>query len=57
MVDFKLREWNIQDAGTLAQAANNPKIAKNLRNVFPNPYTLVDAVWFINDCISHAGEK
>ena len=47
MVDFKLREWNIQDAGTLAQAANNPKIAKNLRNVFPNPYTLDDAVWFI----------
>ena len=57
MVDFKLREWNIQDARPLAQAANNPKIAKNLRNVFPNPYTLDDAVWFINDCISHAGEK
>ena len=55
MVDFKLREWNIQDARPLAQAANNPKIAKNLRNVFPNPYTLDDAVWFINDCISHAG--
>lgn len=54
MKDFKLRAWKTDDAESLAQAANNPNIAKNLRNVFPSPYTLEDAVWFINDSIANA---
>lgn len=46
-----LRPWRTEDAEDLAKAADNPKIAANLRNVFPSPYTLADANWFINDCI------
>lgn len=60
MVDFQLRSWKIEDAESVARAADNPKIAKNLRNVFPSPYSLEDAIWFIRDCISHeeeTGEK
>lgn len=51
-MNFLLRPWRTEDAEDLAKAADNPKIAANLRNVFPNPYTLADANWFINDCIS-----
>lgn len=40
----------------MAEAANNPKIAANLRNVFPNPYTLDDAKWYVNDCMEHEGK-
>lgn len=57
MTEFQLRAWEKEDAESIAQAADNPKIAKNLRNVFPSPYTLEDAVWFINDCIANAGKK
>ena len=52
MKEFKLRTWKTEDTKSLAQAANNPNIAKNLRNAFPNPYTSEDAVCFIKDCIS-----
>ena len=51
-MSFLLRPWRTEDAEDLAKAADNPKIAANLRNVFPSPYTLADANWFINDCIS-----
>lgn len=54
MNDFKLRAWETGDAKSLAQAADNPNIANNLRNTFPNPYTLEDAIWFINDSIANA---
>lgn len=57
MNDFKLRAWEPEDAESLAKAADNPKIANNLRNAFPNPYTVEDAVWFINDCIANAEKK
>ena len=56
-MDFLLRKWEKEDAKDIAKAANNLKIAENLRNVFPYPYALEDAVWFIDDCISHAGTK
>lgn len=51
-MNFLLRPWRTEDAEALVKAADNPKIAANLRNVFPSPYTLADANWFINDCIS-----
>lgn len=57
MKEFKLRAWKTEDAESLAQAANNPNIARNLRNAFPNPYTLEAAVWYINDSIANAGKK
>lgn len=56
MKEFKLREWREDDAESLAQAANNPNIAKYLRNTFPNPYKLEHAIWYINDCIKKAEE-
>lgn len=57
MKDFNLRTWRTEDAKDLAQAADNPGIARNLRNTFPSPYRLEDAVWFINDCISREGRS
>ena len=38
-----IRSHYLDDAPALATLANNPKIAKNLRNRFPNPYGLEDA--------------
>lgn len=57
MKEFRLRAWKTEDAESLAQAANNPGIARNLRNVFPNPYTLDNAIWYINDSIANEGKK
>ncbi len=54
MTDFTLRPWRTEDADALVRAANNPNIAKNLRNIFPHPYTLESARWFIGDCIASA---
>mgnify|MGYP001178302019 CR=1 FL=1 len=49
MQDFILREWQHDDIEAVTQAANNPNIAKNLRNTFPNPYTIEDAQWYKTD--------
>lgn len=57
MVDFELRQWKQEDAEAVAVAADNEKIAQNLRNAFPNPYTLEDAKWYVNDCIAHGEEN
>lgn len=57
MKDFILREWKHEDAEAVSQAADNPDIAKNLRNTFPSPYTVEDAEWYINDCISKEGKN
>ncbi len=40
---FILRPWSADDAEDLARYANNEKIAINLRDGFPHPYTLQDA--------------
>lgn len=57
MEKFLLRKWQYDDAEELAKAANNPNIANNLRNTFPNPYTIEDAKWFVGDCISKEGKN
>ena len=57
MKEFKLRAWKTEDTKSLAQSANNLNIAKNLRNAFPNPYTLESAIWYINDSIANVGKK
>lgn len=38
-----LTEWRESYADSLAEQANNPKIAQYLRDVFPSPYTKEDA--------------
>lgn len=56
-MEFTLRKWQSEDAMSFAKYANNPKIAANLRDVFPNPYTLADAQWFVEDCIAKEGAR
>lgn len=36
---IKLRPWNLGDIDSLTKYANNSKIANNLRDGFPHPYT------------------
>lgn len=45
---FCLRPFEPTDCNSLAFYANNKAIASNLRDVFPNPYTLQDAKDWIN---------
>jgi [ribosomal protein S5]-alanine N-acetyltransferase len=48
----KLRHLEKSDLEILTRYANNPKIAINLRDGFPYPYTLEDASSFFNMVIS-----
>lgn len=41
--DIILRPWSADDAEKLVPIANNSKIAENLRDGFPNPYSIDDA--------------
>jgi len=43
-----IRRWNPDDAEALVKYADNPKIAINLRDGFPSPYTMNDAVEFLS---------
>jgi ribosomal-protein-alanine N-acetyltransferase len=42
-----LRRWRLDDAASLVRHANNPNVAKHLRDRFPNPYTWSDAQGFL----------
>lgn len=42
-----VRVWQPGDAGALVRHANNPNIAKQLRDRFPHPYTRKDAQGFL----------
>lgn len=56
-MEFLLREWRVEDIDEIAEAADNPNIAKNLRNTFPNPYLRKDAKWYVEDCMSREGKN
>lgn len=43
-----LRTLTDEDAPALAQLANNKKVWDNVRDILPHPYTINDAVSFIN---------
>jgi [ribosomal protein S5]-alanine N-acetyltransferase len=43
-----LRPWSIRDAADLAGIADNKNIADNLRDGFPDPYSLKDAITWLN---------
>jgi RimJ/RimL family protein N-acetyltransferase len=45
--DIKVRSWHKGDLKALLRHANNPKIAANLRDQFPNPYTRRDGIEFL----------
>jgi RimJ/RimL family protein N-acetyltransferase len=40
---FTLRPWRLDDAESLVTHADNPRVAQNLGDAFPSPYTLADA--------------
>src|ERR1017187_7533881 len=46
--DLRVRLWRRNDLDALLRHANNPKIAANLRDQFPHPYTRRDAIDFLN---------
>ena len=46
--DLRVRPWRKDDLDALLRYANNPKIASNLRDQFPHPYTRRDANDYLN---------
>jgi ribosomal-protein-alanine N-acetyltransferase len=64
--DLRVRNWRKEDLDALLRYANNSKIASNLRDQFPHPYTRRDAIDYLNYAramdvptslaIEHAGE-
>jgi len=42
-----IREWRADDAADLARHANDTGVAANLRDAFPNPYTVDEANIFL----------
>ena len=42
-----LRPWRNADVASLVKYANNPNVARQLRDRFPHPYTTADARQFI----------
>ena len=38
-MDFQLRPWTMDDLDSLVKYGDNPNIAKNMTDLFPNPYT------------------
>jgi [ribosomal protein S5]-alanine N-acetyltransferase len=46
-MNFSLRPWDLNDLESLVQFANNIKIAKNMTDLFPHPYTVEKGREFI----------
>ena len=53
---IKLRPWRESDIPAVARYADNPRIAANLRDVFPSTYRPEDADWFVRDCMARDGQ-
>ncbi|MDO4270459.1 MAG: GNAT family protein [Eubacteriales bacterium] len=49
-MNFTLEKWNARFIDDIAACANNKKIAANLRDVFPYPYTRADAEGYVAMC-------
>lgn len=45
---LRLRPWHPEDKTDLLRHADNPRVAQNLSDVFPSPYTDVDADTWLN---------
>lgn len=50
---IQIRPWQKQDAQALASIANNRKIWNNVRDQLPNPYTVLDALQWMNHIKDH----
>lgn len=49
--ECRVRDWQIEDAPSIAKYANNRNIWMNLRDAFPHPYGIQDAETFISRAI------
>ncbi|TGE14930.1 GNAT family N-acetyltransferase [Hymenobacter elongatus] len=47
IANARLRPWHLHDAPVLAETANDRGIWQNLRDIFPHPYRLEDAYWYL----------
>ena len=56
-MNFSLRAWEFSDIDSLTSYANNAKIAANLRNAFPFPYSKSDAESYLSGCIRKGSER
>ena len=52
LASLTLRAWAESDVSALVRHANDPEVAKNLRDRFPQPYTPADAEAWITFCRS-----
>ena len=52
-MEFELEKWKEEYIKDIAQCANNINIARNLRNVFPFPYTYKDAEYYVKLCMEN----
>jgi RimJ/RimL family protein N-acetyltransferase len=52
--EYIIRDWRRDDAAAIARHADNPKIARNLRDAFPSPYTPADAEEFLSRVLAKA---
>jgi [ribosomal protein S5]-alanine N-acetyltransferase len=49
MINLELRPWSLADLDSLVKFANNRKIADNLTDAFPHPYSRDDGLAYINN--------
>jgi RimJ/RimL family protein N-acetyltransferase len=49
--EYIIRDWQMEDAPSIAKYANNRSIWRNLRDAFPHPYRIQDAESFISRII------
>lgn len=54
---MELKMWSFDYVGDLARFANNKKIADNLRDIFPHPYTEENARQFVELCMNTPENK
>lgn len=50
---FTLEKWDLRYIDDVAELADNPKVAANLRDGFRNPYTREQAEEYIKSCIEN----
>lgn len=56
-MEFHLRPYSMSDAANLAFRANDARVAANLTDGFPYPYTLRDAERFITATLQNGEER
>jgi len=54
---MELRKWSYDYVGDIAGFADNGKIADNLRDTFPHPYTEEDARRFVAFCLENPEDR